>query len=28
VKSCKQCTILNYLGTSMCKEGKWVKMHL
>jgi hypothetical protein len=22
VKSCKQCTILNYLGTSMCKEGK------
>jgi hypothetical protein len=26
VKSFKQCTILNYLG--MCKEGKWVMMHL
>jgi hypothetical protein len=26
VKSFKQCTILNYLGT--CKEGKCVMMHL
>jgi hypothetical protein len=26
VKSFKQCTILNYLR--MCKEGKWVMMHL
>jgi hypothetical protein len=26
VKSFKRCTVLNYLG--MCKEGKWVMMHL
>jgi hypothetical protein len=26
VKSFKHCTILNYLG--VCKEGKWVMIHL